>query len=76
MEQTVASYFSGFGIIMLILGLVLLVFYIWSVIWAFHDARRRGKSGLLIAVMVLVMVWPVGLLLWLALRPQSVQGQV
>ncbi|MDX5419899.1 MAG: hypothetical protein LPK09_11835 [Hymenobacteraceae bacterium] len=76
MDQTITSYFSGFGIIVMIIGLMALVFYIWSVVWAFRDARRRGKSGWLIAAMVLLMVWPVGLLLWLVLRPQTVQNQV
>ncbi|MBD1396480.1 hypothetical protein H9Q13_04830 [Pontibacter sp. JH31] len=75
MDQTVVSYFSEFGIILMIVCLMALVFYIWSVVWAYQDARRRGKSGLLVALMVLLMVWPVGLLLWLALRPQVAQEQ-
>jgi hypothetical protein len=71
MEQTVTSYIAGFGIILIIMIMVVLIFVIWSVVWAYFDARRRGKSGLLVALVVLLMVWPVGLVLWLLLRPQS-----
>jgi hypothetical protein len=74
--QTVDTLFSGFGIIMIIIGLVAIVFYVWSVIWSYYDARRRGKSAWLVALMVLFMVWPVGLVIWLMLRPQEVEHQV
>jgi hypothetical protein len=71
MEQTVTSYIAGFSLIMIIMGIVVLTFVIWSVVWAYFDARRRGKPGWLVALVVLLMVWPVGLILWLLLRPQS-----
>lgn len=74
--QTIETISSGFGIIMIIIGLVALVFFVWSVVWAFYDARRRGKSPWLVAMMVLFMVWPVGLVLWLMLRPQKAEHQV
>lgn len=45
------------------------VFYVGSVIWAFQDAQRRGKSGCLVALLVLLLVWPVGLIIWLLIRP-------
>ncbi|WP_018477578.1 hypothetical protein [Pontibacter roseus] len=76
MEQLTDDVFSGLGIMVLIICLVVLVFYVWSVVWAYMDARRRGKPGWLVALVVLLMVWPVGLLLWLLLRPQSQRHQV
>ena len=74
--QAIDTLFSSFGIIVIIIALVMLVFAVWSVIWSFHDARRRGKSPWLVALMVLLMVWPVGLVLWLMLRPPKKVQQV
>ncbi len=39
-----------------------------NVIWAFRDARRRGRSGVLIAALV-AGTFPLGVLLWLSARP-------
>ena len=74
--QAIESLFSSFGIILIIIAIVLLVFAVWSVIWAYQDARRRGKSPWLVGLMVLLMVWPVGLVLWLMLRPSKTKQQV
>jgi hypothetical protein len=57
------------GIIGLILGLAVLVLYIWSIVWAFRDATRRGSSGLLVAIMVAFLAWPLGIVIWLLIRP-------
>lgn len=53
------------------LSLIVFVIYIGSVVWAFSDARGRGKSGCLVALLVLLLVWPVGLIVWLLIRPAS-----
>jgi uncharacterized membrane protein YwaF len=42
-----------------------------SLLWVYHDAEKRGKSGVLVAVLVLLIEWPVSLLLWLAFRPSG-----
>ncbi|WP_299700645.1 hypothetical protein [uncultured Pontibacter sp.] len=76
MEHSFTSFFTGLGLIGILIGMMLLVFVVWSVIWSYYDARRRGKSPWLVALMVLFMVWPVGLVLWLMLRPQKVEQQV
>jgi len=52
-----------------ILVLALLCLYIGSVIWSFGDARARGKSGCLVALLVAFLQWPFGLLAWLVFRP-------
>jgi uncharacterized membrane protein len=75
MEYSFSSFFTGLGLISILIGIVLLVFVVWSVIWAYYDARQRNKSPWLVALMVLFMVWPVGLVLWLMLRPQKVESQ-
>lgn len=51
-------------------GVVLSGAYAFSVVWAAMDAANRGKSWLLVALLVALVVWPVGLVLWLALRPE------
>lgn len=76
MEQTFTTYFAGLGLIGIIIGLVLLVFYVWSVGWAYKDAQKRGKKAWLIALLVMLMLWPVGLLLWFAFRPLPLPDKV
>ena len=51
-------------VIVVVLGLL-----IWSLVWVYRDAERRGKSGALVALMVLLLEWPISLLVWLAFRP-------
>jgi hypothetical protein len=42
---------------------------LWSVVWAARDAEARGRPGWLVALFVLLLVWPLGLILWLIVRP-------
>ena len=70
-EWITDDFWAGFGIIGIITGLVLLVFYIWSVVWAYKDANRRDKPGWLVAVLVALLSWPLGLVLWLLFRPNT-----
>lgn len=51
----------------LVVGLCLVLF---SCRWVGRDAERRGKSGCLVALLVL-LTWPLGLILWLFFRPDS-----
>ena len=71
MENGDGSFFFGLGIIGIVLALVVLVLYIWSIIWAYNDAERRGKPGWLVAILVALLSWPLGLLLWLLFRPKD-----
>jgi len=57
------------GTIALLLSILYCLIYVGSVIWAFVDAQNRGKSGCLVAVLVLILPWPVGLIVWLLIRP-------
>jgi len=40
-----------------------------NAIWAFRDARLRGRSGILISLLVFG-VFPLGVIVWLYLRPE------
>jgi hypothetical protein len=59
------------GLIGLCIGLPILVVYIYSIIWAYGDAEKRGKSGCLVALLVFLVTWPVGLIIWLLIRPEG-----
>lgn len=63
------SFFWGAGIAGLLLVLLGIVLYVWSVIWAYRDAERRGKPGWLVALLVAVLSWPLSLIIWLVFRP-------
>ena len=55
--------------ILFVLGVLCL--YIYSVVWAYRDAEARGKSGCLVALLVLLLSWPAGLIAWLIFRPKK-----
>ena len=57
-------------IVMALFGLIVLGLYIWSIVWAYRDAESRGKPGLLIALMIALLSWPISLLVWIAFRPE------
>jgi hypothetical protein len=59
--------FPAFGLAFVVL---LLVMVIGSVFWAYGDAENRGSSGCLVALLVLFIKWPVGLIIWLLIRPK------
>ncbi len=49
----------------------LFALYIYSIFWAYKDANQRGKSGWLAALLVFLLSWPVGLIIWLLIRPED-----
>lgn len=61
----------GLSIFGMIVGLIILLIYFWSIIWAYRDAEKRGKPGWLVAVIVALLAWPLGLLVWLLVRPSD-----
>ena len=58
--------------LLVLVGLLLL--YVWSIGWAYGDAESRGKSGCLVALVVMFLSWPLGLLIWLVFRPEEKRG--
>jgi multisubunit Na+/H+ antiporter MnhB subunit len=61
------------GLAVLVIAVVLLA-YAFSIAWAFQDARRRRKSGVLVALLVAFLSWPIGLVAWLVFRPSLPSG--
>jgi Na+/proline symporter len=58
-------------ILMVCIGLPFLAVFLYSIFWAYNDAEKRGKSGCLVALLVFLLSWPVGLIVWLVIRPQE-----
>ena len=54
-----------------LVGIAIFAIYVLTVIWAFSDAKQRGKSGCLVAILVAFVSWPVGLIIWLVARPDK-----
>lgn len=51
------------------LGLIVLGLLVWSLVWVYGDAEKRGKPGGLVALLVFFLDWPISLLVWLVFRP-------
>ena len=49
--------------------LVILGLLIWSLVWVWRDAEKRGKPGWVVALMVFLLEWPISLLVWVVFRP-------
>ncbi len=71
-NDVVGGFISLFFVVCI--GVPLLILYIWSILWAYNDANKRGRSGCLVALLVLLLTWPVGLIIWLIFRPEAVVG--
>jgi NADH:ubiquinone oxidoreductase subunit 6 (subunit J) len=63
---------SGISIIDYVLAVCVLAALVASVVMCAADAKRRGKSPLLVSLMV-ILFFPVGLLAWLVFRPKNIQ---
>lgn len=53
----------------IIIGLALA--WLLSGLWAARDAVSRGKSGLLVSLLVLFLAWPLSIVLWIIVRPDD-----
>jgi hypothetical protein len=62
----------GIGPVGLLLLLAAAGLYVASIVWAYRDAEQRGKNGLLVALLVALVTWPLGLLVWVLIRPADV----
>ena len=62
----ISLYLFFFPFTVAILGLL-----VASLIWVYRDAESRNKSGALVALLVLLLQWPLSLLLWIVFRPDT-----
>jgi hypothetical protein len=59
--------FLGFGLVMCVLYLIILVVWIIVAIWAYKDAEKRGMNGLLWALVVFFLGL-IGLIIYIVVR--------
>ncbi len=60
------------GLEILLIALIGPVLYVSSLVWAYRDAESRGSNGVLVVVMVAVVAWPLGIFVWMFIRPKQV----
>jgi Na+/H+-dicarboxylate symporter len=60
--------FLGLGL-MCIIPIIFLVIGLLIGIWVYKDAEKRGKSGILWLLIVWFVAFPIGFIIWLAVRP-------
>jgi hypothetical protein len=56
---------------MVLVYLILLGLYVWSILWGAADAGKRGKSGFLAALLIALLAWPISLIVWLLFRGEE-----
>ena len=61
----------GAFVLALLLVVAIVGLYVGSIVWAYGDAVARGKSGILVALLVAFLSWPMGWLAWLVFRPNE-----
>lgn len=56
-----------------ILYIVILIVWIFVIVWVYKDAEKRGKSGILWAIIVF-FTSIIGLIIWFVVRPKQTAG--
>jgi FtsH-binding integral membrane protein len=65
---------------LVLIGLSLLALYPGSIVWAYLDAKSRGKPGWALALFVALspffalIGWPLALLAWVVFRPEKLSA--
>jgi len=71
-ELQPAPSFSHMDTLVQSLPMVLgLLAWVYSGVWAYVDARNRGKPPLFVALLVMFVAWPLGIVIWIVLRPEK-----
>ena len=76
-EDLETSFFDFFGAwsgLMCLVWFVLILIWLYVLYWVYKDAKRRGKSGALWLIIVLIL-GIIGLIIWLIVRPPIQQNQ-
>lgn len=63
--------YDGPAIVTIPLLLIFLVAFFASYIWLYHDARKRGKNGVIAILFIMLTGWPVSFIWWFWLRPST-----
>jgi uncharacterized membrane protein YhaH (DUF805 family) len=60
---------EGPAILMIPTFVAIIVGFIASLVWAYRDARSRGKHGFLVLLFIFMTGYPLSFVWWLWLRP-------
>ena len=71
-ELSLGDFFTGFGGMICIAALLMLIVWFLVIVWVYRDAKKRGKSGALWAIIVLFL-GILGLIIWLVVRPKTTE---
>jgi uncharacterized membrane-anchored protein len=63
--------FWDLTIVSLIGAIVLGIVYLISIVWSYNDAKKIGVNGLIVALLVAFVAWPLSLIGWFILRPDK-----
>ncbi len=69
------EYLWELGIFSVLATILIGVPYIISIVWSYNDAKKRGTSGVIVALLVAFAAWPFSLIGWLILRPKKQEYQ-
>jgi len=64
-----------FNTIYCIVALIPFILGLLLGIWVYKDAEKRGKSGVLWLLIVWFVAFPIGLIIWLVVRPPIGGGE-
>jgi chromate transport protein ChrA len=56
-------------------AIVVGIVYIISIVWSYNDAKKRGVNGLIVALLVAFVAWPLSFIGWLIVRPSKKEYQ-
>jgi len=59
------------GLFALLFGLASVALYVYSLVWVYRDAEARDTNPLLVTILVALISWPLGLLVWFLVRPDE-----
>lgn len=65
------EFFWDLTITSAIVAIVIGIIYLISIVWSYNDAKKRGVNGLIVALLVAFVAWPLSLIGWLFLRPSK-----
>lgn len=58
-------------VFVLTFSLVCIALYVASLVWVYRDAEARDTNPLLVTLLVGLVSWPLGLIVWLLVRPDE-----
>jgi len=69
------EFFWDLTIFSVIAAIVVGIIYIISIVWSYNDAKKRGVNGVIVALLVAFVGWPLSLIGWFILRPSKKEYQ-